>query len=70
MPAGMVRPRASLAPTLGPEAIAVYRGHGWQISPFGRVSSGVQDGACAHCGSRCLRYGPYGHPFCADCTTA
>lgn len=67
MPAGMVRPRASLAPTLGPEAVAEYRARGWQFTPFGKVDAGVQDGACVRCGGWCIRYGPVGGPLCARC---
>lgn len=70
MPAGMVRPRASLAPTLGPAAIAQYRACGWRIAPFGRVDAGIVGGACAGCGGRCVRYGPHGSPLCENCTAS
>lgn len=67
MPAGMVRPRASQVPELGPAEVAEYITAGWQISEHGRVGLGGVVGPCARCRGLCVRYGPYGGPLCADC---
>lgn len=70
MPAGMVRPRASQVPPLGPAAIAAYRAAGWRITPGGRVCSGTTTGPCGRCRQPTTRYGPHGHPLCPACRPA
>ncbi|MDG4768509.1 hypothetical protein O7632_31105 [Solwaraspora sp. WMMD406] len=66
MPAGMVRPRASQAPTLTDHALAVYRAAGWTISGR-RIGAGHVVGPCAACHTPTVRYGPHGRPLCHTC---
>lgn len=71
MPAGMVRPRASLAPRLGSTARHLYRAAGWTVGSHGTVGMGGDDtsGPCARCRQPCIRYGPTGGPLCTTCRT-
>lgn len=69
MPAGMVRPRASQVPPLGPTELGEYRRVGWRISVGGRVDSGGVVGPCAGCRRPTVRYGARGRPLCIACTT-
>lgn len=67
MPAGMVRPRASLVAPLGLAEAAEYLTHGWQVTADGRPELGNRVGPCARCRRPCVRYGPTGQPLCLGC---
>lgn len=67
MPAGMVRPRASLVPDLGPVEVAEYLTRGWQVTEHGRPELGNRVGPCGRCRRPCVRYGPTGGPLCLGC---
>lgn len=67
MPAGMVRPRASQVPKLGPAVLAAYRAAGWRISDGGNPGIGTVAGPCARCLQPTVVYGPHGQPLCPTC---
>jgi len=64
MPAGMVH--RSLAPRLGPDALAAYAAAGWTVRD-GRVGIDQTVGPCARCRQPTVRYGPRGRPLCPTC---
>lgn len=69
MPAGMVRPRASLVPPLGTTALDAYRLAGWHITTHGHIDLGQRVGPCANprCRQPTVVYGPTGNPLCPAC---